>query len=171
MTLWSMTASAPRPFFPHPGYASIQMSKSTAGISPPSRGAERARVVVRTTLWTAQISMIPLTKLASTRTRRRVVLDRMHDVNGEKSIKPEVRDGVRAKTVVANDDEGLSRATGKWPRTDQLRNRLSTARRGRFVSWRRPRLFASTFCEHRPEFVPQFDPDAVPAHDDALLDD
>jgi len=32
-------------------------------------------------IWTTQISMIPLTKLASTRTRWRVVLDRMRDVN------------------------------------------------------------------------------------------
>jgi hypothetical protein len=32
--------------------------------------------------------MIPLTKLAFTRTRWRVVFDRMRDVNREKSIKP-----------------------------------------------------------------------------------
>src|SRR5450631_15016 len=28
-----------------------------------------------------------------------------------------------------------------------------------------------TFSEHRPDFIPQFDPDAIPAHDDALLND
>jgi hypothetical protein len=39
-------------------------------------------------IWTTQISMIPLTKLAFTRTRWRVVFDRMRDVNREKSIKP-----------------------------------------------------------------------------------
>jgi hypothetical protein len=38
-------------------------------------------------IWTAQISMIPLTKLAFMRTRLRAVFDRMRDVNSEKSIK------------------------------------------------------------------------------------
>src|SRR6266404_9065396 len=32
-------------------------------------------------------------------------------------------------------------------------------------------LFPSTFCEYRPEFIPQFDPGAIPAHDEALLND
>jgi hypothetical protein len=34
-----------------------------------------------------------------------------------------------------------------------------------------PLIVGFSFREHCPEIVPQFDPDAVPAHDDALLND
>jgi hypothetical protein len=72
---------------------------------------------------------------------------------------------------VDSSSTGNSRLRGALPLTDSAMKAALHHARGCFVSWRRPWLFPSTFSEYRPEFIPQFDPDAIPAHDDALLND
>jgi hypothetical protein len=65
----------------------------------------------------------------------------------------------------------VATAIGSNPRRRLRLNGPQYAKLGRRGRSDGPLIVGFAFREHRPEFIPQFDRDAIPAHNDALLND